>query len=336
MKSIGGLFERLCDPAHLDEAVTRATRGKRRRPDVAWLLFCRESEVARLAHQLRTLTWHPGGFDLIRVRDPKPRVIARASIEDRVVHTALVQLIEPVFVRSLTDDTFACRRGMGTHRAVLRLLELVRRHPFALHLDIRSYFPSIDLALLRGLIERRVRDPRFMEVIDRILRSGAGLHDAPSVRRYARIDPDRPPPGRGLPIGSLTSQLFAAHVYLSGLDHFVKRELHVPGYVRYVDDLFLFGPRRGELRAWRTAVARWLEAERGLRLKCPEARVLSCGGHLNALGHRITRRGIEPLPRAFKRLKARVAKACVPGGAGRKRVDVARSMASSVGGILFG
>lgn len=333
---MNGLHGRLCEPAHLDRAAAATVRGKRRRPDVAWFLFRREEELERLRGELAAGTYRPEGWERLVIRDPKPRLICRIPIADRVIHTALVSLMEPVFLASLTDDAYACRRGFGTHRAVLRLLELVRRNPYALHLDVRSYFASIDVEILRGLMARRIRDRLFLAVVDRVLDAGTGLHDAPGWRRLAGFDADWPPRGRGVPIGALTSQLFAAHVYLAGFDHFVKRTLGVPGYVRYVDDLFLFGGRRRELEGWRQEVARWLAAERHLRLKHPEARVLSCRGHLDALGYRIRRDGVTALPRALGRFRRRMARELDRPPWRRREVELERSVASTAGVVVFG
>ena len=333
MRSARHLFTRLCEAQHLDDAATATVRGKRRRADVAWFLFRREAELEGLRRKLLTGDYRPEGFELVRIRDPKPRLIARVPILERVLHTALVTLMEPVFFRSLLPNAYACRPGYGAHRAVLRLLELMRRHRFAVHLDVKSYFPSIDVEILRRLLARKIRDERFLEVVGRVLESGRGIYEVPEARRMAGLDGDWPPAGRGLPIGSYTSQLFAAHVYLSGFDHFVKRDLKAPGYVRYVDDFFLFGDRRADLRHWRGSVGRWLAAQRGLRLKHPEARILSCGGSLHGLGYRIRRRGVEALPRALKRLARRAAAE----GEGRRRgrPDFRRSAASSAGVLMF-
>lgn len=334
MRTVGNLFARLCDPAHLDGAVAATARGKRRRRDVAWFLFRREEEVERLGAELAADRWRPSPFELARIRDPKPRLIARVPIADRVVHTALVHLMEPPFLASLRPEAYACRPGYGTHRAVLRLLELLRRHRFALHLDIRAYFPSIDLEILRRLLARRIRDRRFLAVVDRVLEAGAGIYDPPAGRALAGLAADWPPPGRGLPIGAYTSQLFAAHVYLAELDHHMKRVLKVPGLLRYVDDIFLFADRRADLRRWRGEVAAWLAAERGLRLKHPAAPILSCHGHLDALGYRLSRAGVQAHPRALRRLRRRVA-AELARRRGRARVDLARSIAASAGVVLF-
>lgn len=321
----------------------RTVRGKRGRADVAWMLFRRREVLERLAATLHDGSWRPSGFEILRVRDPKPRAIARASVEDRVVHSALTLAMEPILLRSTIPQAFACRRGGGAHRAVLHLAALIRRHRFALHLDVRAFFPSIDVAVLRGLLATRIRDARFLAVMDRVFESGLAVYRHPAVRRFAGLEPDWPPPGCGLPIGASTSQALATHLYLVGLDHSVKRELRVPGYARYVDDLFLFGDRRADLRGWRAAVGRWLERERGLRLKHPAAPVLSCGGHLDALGYRIDRAGWRARPRALRRLRRRIAAggrrapgaATRAGRSGRRPVDLQASIASTAGVVLF-
>lgn len=332
MRTADGLFNELCNVDALDLAIERTVRGKRRRPDVAWFLFRRDRELAGLARELCDDIYHPSPFELLIIRDPKRRVIARVPLRDRVVQTALVTQMEPIFLPSLMPEAFASRLGYGTARAVLRLLALVQRHRFVLHLDIRSYFPSVDIARLSDLLAARIRDERFLRVVGRVLEHGRGLYDDQQTRSVAGIASDWPPPSRGLPIGSYMSQFFAAHVYLSALDHRVKRALKVPGYLRYVDDLFLFGERRADLVAWRADVAAWLDRERGHRLKHPDAPVLPCGGHLDALGCRVRRSGITPLPRATKRLLTRVIQELRRPGSGR--TDFARSLAGRAG-VLF-
>lgn len=106
--------------------------------------------------------------------------------------------------------------------------------------------------------------------------------------------------------------------------------------VRYVDDLFAFGNALSDLRGWRAAIGSWLEGERHLRLKVPGARVLSCRGHLDALGYPLTRDEIRPLPRAFSSLEARARRACDVRVPRRRPLDVRASIASSVGHVLFG
>ena len=335
MRTAGGLFPRLVDPDFLDHAADKTVHGKRRRPAIAWFLLTREDVLARIAGELAAGTWRPSPFEVLFVREPKPRAIARAPVPDRVVHTALALLMEPAVLRSTLPMAFACREGLGTHRAVLSLWRLMRRHRFAVHLDVRAYFPSIDVGVLQGLLRRRVRDRRFLAVVDRVLEEGTRLYRRSEVRAFAGLTPEWPPPGRGLPIGARTSQLLAAQLYLDGLDHFVKRTLQVPGAVRYVDDLFLFGDRRADLREWRGAVGEWLERERRLRLKHPRARLLSCRGHLDALGYRVRREGVVPLPRVLRNLRARVARHMDGASSRRPGPDIRASVASSAGVVLF-
>lgn len=309
MRSVRGLFSRLHEPTHLWTCTREAARGKRQTAEVAWFLFRRETELRRIAEELSDGTWRPQGFNLHLIRDPKPRAIARAPFADRVVHTAIVKLLEPVFLVSAMPADMACREGFGTGRAVIAAQRYMRRHGFVLHLDIRAFFPSLDPTCVLDLVARRVRDPRLLDVLGRVLDSGRGIVDRPGVREWVGMPSDWPPPGVGLPIGAATSQFLATHVVLQALDHHIKRVLKVPGYVRFVDDLLIFGDHRSDLRAWRTAIADWLWTERRLRLKHPNARILSSHGHLDALGQRITRHETAALPRAARRFRARLYRA---------------------------
>ncbi|MCP3915972.1 MAG: RNA-directed DNA polymerase [bacterium] len=336
MWTVRNLFPHLVDPEYLDECARLTSRGKRRRPEVADLLFRRETVLEDVRSRLRSGTWSHSPFQVLFIRDPKPRLIAKARIEDRIVHAALVRLMEPVWMRSATHDDFACRPGFGTHRARMRLLQLVRRHRFFLHLDVRSYFPSVDLRLLRALVATRVRDERFLGVLDEVLDRGAPLYSIPRYRAFARLGDDWPPEGCGLPIGASTSQFLAAHVYLLALDHRIKRDWHVPGYVRYVDDLFLFDDSRRRLARIRDELAAWLWAERRLKLKVPGARVRSSHGHLAALGCRISRGGIEPHSRRIRALGATVARECRRERHGGPPVDLEGSIEARMGELLFG
>ncbi|MEZ4437139.1 MAG: RNA-directed DNA polymerase [bacterium] len=223
------------------------------------------------------------------------------------------------------------RPGFGQHRAVLRAQALMRRYGWVCHLDVRAFFPSVDLDVMRALIADRIADERVLGVIDLILADGARIYREPEVRAYAGLGDDWPPPGRGLPIGAATSQYLAVHVYLNGLDHHVKRALKVPGYLRYGDDLAIFGRGRAEVKAWRAAIGEWLWQARGLRLKHPEAPVLRTAGHLDWLGYRITRDGRAPHGRAQRRLLRRLRAELRGAGA----VQIERSVASSAGVMLF-
>lgn len=335
LKRARGLFERLADRDWFEATVDDALRGKRRRPAVAHLLVRRESAVRELAGALADGRWHPAPMRPLTIRDPKPRVIAWSPLEDRLVFHALARLIEQVFLPSASETSYACIPGRGVHRARLRLMRHLRRAHWFVHLDLRSYFPSICTDRLRALLARRIADRPFLEVLDRVLRAGAGFADRPRLRRFARMEPDWPPRGRGLPIGAATSQTLAAHVYLQRFDHWVQRERRPTGYLRYVDDLFLFERDRERLEELRRAIAAWLDEHRSARLKSPNARVRSCRGALDALGARITREGVAPLPRRARELRAALRREVWRPIWPSAEVDLRLSLDSRLGEVLW-
>ena len=195
----------------------------------------------QLQDELRTGTWQPGSYFNFRISDPKPRLISAAPFRDRIVHHAVVNVLEPIFERRFIYDSYACRRNKGTHQAIQRAQYYLRRHAWYLKTDIVKFFPNIDHQILFAQISRVIRDDELLNIVRRILASGDGLlsgevgpHWFPGDDLLSALRP------RGLPIGNLTSQFFA-NVLLDPIDHFIKETLRVPGYVRYADDLLLFG-----------------------------------------------------------------------------------------------
>ena len=149
-----------------------------------------------------------------------------------MVHHAIVRVIEPIFEPRFIEDSFACRRGKGTHAAMRRDAHFARRFPYALKCDIRKYFPSIDHQVLFTQVTRVIADERLLTLLGGILDTHADdvRQEWPAGGDLFDVQCRK----RGLPIGNLTSQFFA-NVYLNPLDHFVKHDLRVKGYVRYLD-----------------------------------------------------------------------------------------------------
>lgn len=218
----------------------KASRGKRNRQPAADFEFRLEDNLVELGRELRKRTYRPGAYVSFYIHEPKRRLISAAPFRDRVVHHAMCNVIAPFFERSFIFDSYANRVGKGTHRAVDRAQEFCRRFRYVLPCDIRQFFPSIDHDVLKAIIGRKIKDLHFRWLVSRILESGAGILKSEYDMVYFPGDDifsiNRP---RGLPIGNLTSQ-FWANCYLNGIDHFVKRELGVKGYLRYVDDMLLF------------------------------------------------------------------------------------------------
>lgn len=239
------LFEQVVSLHNLLAAARGALRGKRCREPGASFYAGLESHVVDLHTELSTDVYRPGAYHYFRIHEPKERIVAAAPFRDRVVHHAVVRVIQPLFERRFIEDSFACRPGKGTHAAMRRAAQFSQRFRYALKCDVEKYFPSIDHGVLLSLVARVVGDGRLLKLIGQIL---ASHHDR--VRHHWPAGGDlfdvvlHP---CGLPIGNLTSQ-FLANVYLNSLDHFVKHDLRVKGYLRYMDDFVLFGDDRRRLK----------------------------------------------------------------------------------------
>ena len=313
-KTFRNLYDQIYAFEHLLAAYRRARRGKRRRPDVAAFEFRYEDELLRLGTELREGSYQPGPYRrFYAVENGKRRVISAAPFRDRVVHHALCALMEPIYEKRFIYDSYASRPGKGTHAAIDRAQHFARGHRFALQLDAVEFFPSIDHAILRGMLARHIADPRILDLIDRILAGGADELRAvytpvlfPGDDLFALARP------RGLPIGNQTSQ-FWANVYGHALDQFIKQELGCRAYVRYCDDMLLFADDKATLHRWREAcIAR--AATLRLRLHEGRAQVVPVatglpflGWHVFPFRRRLKRRNVLAFARRFRHLRAEYA-----------------------------
>ena len=254
-------WENLCT------AFRKAAKGKRGRSAAATFEYHLEDNLIQLQDDLAAEAYRPGAYTNFTIHEPKQRLISAAPFRDRVVHHALCQLIEPAFERSFIFHSYANRTGKGTHRALDTCQRWAGRHRYVLPCDVRQFFPSIDHAILGRALDRRIQDSGLRRLIRLILDSGAGvLGDEYDMVYFPGDDlfaVNRP---RGLPIGNLTSQ-FWANCFMSSFDHFVTRSLGCTAYLRYVDDMLLFGDNKAQLWAWRQAV---IDRLAGLRLSIHE------------------------------------------------------------------
>ena len=272
------LFTQITTWDNLWHAFEKAARGKRRKAAAARFEHQVADHVLDLQQALRARTYQPGAYHHFVIHEPKRRRISAAPFRDRVVHHALCNLIEPLFDARFITDSYANRRGKGTHKAIDRMQGGLRHYRYVLRADIVEHFPSIDHAILRAAIARVVHDDDVLWLVDQILDSGAGVLAAEYTPVFFPSDDlfavNRP---RGLPIGNLTSQ-FWSNVYLNDFDWFVTRELGCPALVRYVDDFALFSDSKRELYASKQAIIDKL-AQLRLTLHEAEAQVLptNCG-----------------------------------------------------------
>lgn len=248
MKRVGNLFDRIADRENLREAVVRALRGKRDRADSRAFVDRWETHLSELRTQLLDDSLSIGEFRQFLIFDPKERVITAPCFRERVLHHAIMNVCEPVFERWLIDDTYACRKGRGRIAAVLRARQFAHRHEWYLKMDIRKYFDSVPHSEMLSRLERVFKDARLLRLFTRIVTAFRG-----GV-------------GRGLPIGSLTSQ-HLANFYLGWFDRHVKEQLRLPGYVRYMDDMLVWSNSRSQLRDVREEATVFLAGQLGLELK---------------------------------------------------------------------
>jgi hypothetical protein len=251
MRRARNLYEQVCDFPNLVLAAEKALRGKRREPSPSRFLLDLERQLCELQDELVGQTYTPGPYHEFYVHDPKRRWISAAPFRDRVVHHALCNVIEPLFEPGFIFDSYACRKGKGTHAAAERATKFARASKHVLQCDVSDYFASIDHDLLLRLLERKIACPETMWLVRRILGAGGGRISAPLYFPGDNLfEPhDR---RRGLPLGNQTSQFFG-NVYLNHLDHHIKDMLGVRRYIRYVDDMLVFGDSKTEL--WDTLAA---------------------------------------------------------------------------------
>ncbi|MBF0429268.1 MAG: group II intron reverse transcriptase domain-containing protein [Magnetococcales bacterium] len=250
MHRTGNLFNAIVSFGNLWYAAHKAWRGKKDKTRIADFYFNLERELLVLQEELVSGQYQPRPYHVFEVTDPKRREIAAADFRDRVVHHAMINILDPLFEKRLIFDTYACRTGKGTHAAVQRAQQFSKQLPFFLKCDIRKYFQSVDHAILQTLLVRIIKDQRVLDLLARII--------APPVPGH--------PPGKGIPIGNLTSQHFA-NLYLGEMDHFIKERLRVAGYLRYMDDFLFFGQTKSLLHEIHFEIRQFLHERLSLILK---------------------------------------------------------------------
>ncbi|MCL6560441.1 MAG: reverse transcriptase/maturase family protein [Firmicutes bacterium] len=268
MKKLKGLYSKVYDFENLLEAYKEARKCKRFQDEV--LAFTRnlEENLISIQNELIWKTYKVGRYREFFVYDPKKRLIMALPFKDRVVQWAIYRVLNPLLERRYISDSYACRVGYGTHRAADRLQYwlryLARRYPrvYVLKLDISKYFYRVDHDVLMGILRRIIADEDMLWLLETIVRSedtkfGIPLGD--HGFECERVE------GVGMPIGNLTSQMFA-NLYLNELDQYVKRELKIHYYVRYMDDIIILHESKEELHRFKKLIEVFLEEKLKLNL----------------------------------------------------------------------
>lgn len=212
---------------NLFRAWKKFRKGKRSKQEVVEFEFNLEENIFDLYDRLISGIWKPDPYKAFYVQDPKLRKIHKASVRDRVLYQALYRGLYQVFDESFIHDSFASRNEKGTHKGIERFEQFSRKvsrnytqPAFVLKCDIRKFFDSIDHSILTSLTKRKIQDHLLVDLLFKI------------------IDSFHVKPGKGLPLGNVTSQIFA-NIYLNELDQFCKHELKAKYYIRYCDDFVI-------------------------------------------------------------------------------------------------
>ncbi len=244
------LYEKICSFENLHYAYLKARKGKRYKDEILRFGCHQEELLLQLREELLNETYRHGEYKEFIVCDSKKRHIKAAPFRDRIVHHAFCRIVEPIFDKGFVYDSYACRKNKGTRAAVLRLKKFLRSAydneegnimgGYVLKCDISKYFDNVDHSILFELIGKKIEDKKVLNLAGMIIESTCTKA------------------GKGIPIGNLTSQLFA-NVYLNELDQFVKHTLREKQYLRYMDDFIILNSNKRSLASIQLLIGDFLQ-----------------------------------------------------------------------------
>jgi len=277
-------FENIADADNLLEAWREFIRGKGNKPDVQEFSLRLMNNILSLHRDLINHKYRHGGYRCFKITDPKARIIHKASVRDRLLHHAVYRLLYPFFDRTFISDSFSCRKNKGTHKSLNRFRSFAysvsknnTRTCWILKGDIKKFFVSIDQNILLEILKKYIPDNDTICLLREIIYSFRSV-------KY----------GTGLPLGNLTSQLFA-NIYMNGFDQFVKHKLKVKHYIRYADDFIILSENKKYLKNVVDSIRDFLRNELKLTLHPDKIFIKTLSSGMDFLGwkhffdHRILR-----------------------------------------------
>lgn len=284
MKRTGYLMDSIADLDNLYLAYYKASLGKRGKSEVMAFSKKLDENIQLLREQLLSGKVSVGNYRYFSIFDPKKRLICAASFPERVMHHAIMNVCHPYFDRNLIGDTYATRKGKGTYEAIDKAMKAMNCYRYVAKLDVRKYYDNISHEVLKSKLARLFKDKNLLLLFGMIIDS------------YSTVD------GRGLPIGNLTSQYFA-NFYLSELDHFAKESLRIPVYIRYMDDVLLFGDDKAVIGEWIEKLSLRLSR---LMIEFKPPIIVSVEVGVSFLGYRIRRHCMTLNSRSRNRLRRKL------------------------------
>lgn len=247
MKRIGNLYSRICTLENLTLADHKASKGKARQPAVIHHRLNKEQNIANLQVSLQQHTYKTSPYSVFTIFEPKERLIYRLPYyPDRIVHHAIMNILEPIFMSTFTADTYSCIKGRGIHKAFYNVRTALKDKDntrYCLKLDVKKFFPSIDREVLKKLLRKKFKDPDLLHLFDEIINSTEGL-----------------------PIGNYLSA-YLANFYLTYFDHWLKEHKQVKYYFRYCDDMVILHSDKAYLHQLRKDITQYLKTNLNLEVK---------------------------------------------------------------------
>lgn len=246
MKRIGNLFDKVCTLDNLYLAHNKAKQGKGKRYGVILFEKDLDENLRQIQSELITGTYKTAEYQIFTIYDPKERIIYRLPFRDRVVHHAIMNVLEQLWTSIFISNTYACIKGKGIHAALKHLkrdLQDIENTKYCLKIDIKKFYPSIDHDVLKVIIRRKIKDIKLLSLLDGIIDSAPGV-----------------------PIGNYLSQFFA-NLYLSYFDHWLKEEIKVKYYYRYADDVVVLGHSKYYLHSTLAEINNYITDKLNLQLK---------------------------------------------------------------------
>lgn len=338
MTVLDGAYDRICDYEELYNSYLEARKGKRYREDVLVFTDRLEENLIQIQNELIWQTYKVGKYRPFYVKEPKLRLVMALQYRDRVVQWAIYRQLYPFYDRMFIEDSYACRRGKGSHKAADRLqywLRQVSRKPgkwYYLKLDIRKYFYRVDHLVLLDILSRRIKDLRLMQLLEQIINSEDTRFGLPAGLSPEECTEDMWLFDVGMPIGNLTSQLFA-NLYLNELDQFCKHELHVHYFIRYMDDVIILSDDKKELAELKVVIEEFLNSVLHLDLN-KKTTIRPCSLGVDFVGYHIWATHRKLKKQTARRMIRNVKRMCNQMAAGRLSREEFDRTAASYNGVL--
>lgn len=248
MKRFDNLYEKIISIENLTLADRKARKGKKNKYGIVVHDRNRKENILKLHQQLKDGKFKTSTYEIFTIYEPKERIIYRLPYyPDRILHHAILNILEPIWVSIFTADTYCCIKGRGIHLAVKKLKEDLRYDPegtkYCLKIDVRKFYPSIDHGVLKQIIRRKIKDADLLLLLDEIIDSAPGV-----------------------PIGNYLSQFFA-NLYLAYFDHYAKEVMKLKYYYRYADDIVILNNDKKYLHSVLVEINHYMVSRLNLQLK---------------------------------------------------------------------